>query len=677
APEALKGQPADRRTDFYQLGVTLYEAATGRRPYSGEDLVGVLAGRPLPPLPRLAEQGSQAPAWYQAMLDRLTAFRPEDRYESAAEILEDLERSRVAPRRHRSHDVTTVCFSQPNAVPPLARSRPSVSNPVLSRILESGPQLQRTTGQLGSLARAASRSSWFFPALALFVFACALIAWRLNRSAEYTPSPPPPTRATAPAPPVPARRPATAALPDKPVILELPDALVMFGAGKPPELSTRAGTAGAPRLTVSDGLWQVGLSTASPPSPADRMRLATLFARLPDALAMRLGSSPQSRFGDELKIRESNPLEGQFYPGLRGGVPTRLGMGRGRLVMVEVPSDDFIHTLIGERKGPPWLELQILDRTVPRDMPAFEARLARAVRLMEPCLSAVGAGRALNADGWRDSPQALGGFVDRLRRVLGGMYPTVAFAPGSIALEGQGLPESARQFLSLPQFRSSPQIELHVTDVGSGWLDGMMAFRRAALAMGIRDTPIDVCLSRLPRTSPRYASRSFAGDDVEMRELLRSTTLAVGAGARRIWFAALRETLQGPILMDIFHASIDGKVVEREGSGARAFRYALSRLGEARPARQPLPGGVQGAALELPGRKIWFLWAPDGAQRLVQVPASSSVVLVVRLCPVAAWNNPGEPPVQVRPVRDGLVPVVIDDGLVAIEELAGLSGRSR
>ncbi|MBI3893879.1 MAG: serine/threonine protein kinase, partial [Candidatus Wallbacteria bacterium] len=263
APEALQGKPADSRTDFYQLGVTLFEAATGQRPYAGEDLVGVLAGRPLPPLPRLADHAVQCPAWYQGVLDRLTAFRPEDRYSTAQEILDDIERGVLSPRRNRSLDQTMVPPLTP--VPPLVRTRAgSVPSPVMPRASGPGPVLTRpsgpgsvlqrasgprevehgTTSQLRILVRVASRSVWLVPVLGVFVLACAVIAWQLNRGgnkhASHEPEVP---RAESPPPPVNPQKPAprltSPALPPKPVVVELPNALVMFGKGRPPQLRPR------------------------------------------------------------------------------------------------------------------------------------------------------------------------------------------------------------------------------------------------------------------------------------------------------------------------------------------------------------------------------------------------------------------------------------------------------
>jgi ActR/RegA family two-component response regulator len=86
SPEQSQGQKVDARTDLYSLGVMFYEMLTGQRPYSGRSAVVILAqhaGSPVPILPPNV-------ALQQALLDRLMAKRPEERYASADELLADL-----------------------------------------------------------------------------------------------------------------------------------------------------------------------------------------------------------------------------------------------------------------------------------------------------------------------------------------------------------------------------------------------------------------------------------------------------------------------------------------------------------------------------------------------------------------------------------------------------------
>jgi DNA-binding NarL/FixJ family response regulator len=86
SPEQSQGQRVDARTDLYSLGVMFYEMLTGQRPYSGNSAMAIMAqhaGSPVPILPPNV-------AMQQALLDRLMAKRPEERYASADELLADL-----------------------------------------------------------------------------------------------------------------------------------------------------------------------------------------------------------------------------------------------------------------------------------------------------------------------------------------------------------------------------------------------------------------------------------------------------------------------------------------------------------------------------------------------------------------------------------------------------------
>ncbi|MDB6086606.1 MAG: hypothetical protein JWN43_4487 [Gammaproteobacteria bacterium] len=86
SPEQSQGHRVDVRTDIYSLGVMFYEMLTGQRPYSGRSAMAIMAqhaGSPVPTLPPNV-------ALQQALLDRLMAKRPNDRYASADELLADL-----------------------------------------------------------------------------------------------------------------------------------------------------------------------------------------------------------------------------------------------------------------------------------------------------------------------------------------------------------------------------------------------------------------------------------------------------------------------------------------------------------------------------------------------------------------------------------------------------------
>jgi serine/threonine protein kinase len=93
APEQLDPtQPIDRRTDVYALGVILYELLSGVTPYRADSTTDLLdavkAGQPRLP----SEINPAVPASLQAIALKAMETRPADRYQSAAELVRDLDR---------------------------------------------------------------------------------------------------------------------------------------------------------------------------------------------------------------------------------------------------------------------------------------------------------------------------------------------------------------------------------------------------------------------------------------------------------------------------------------------------------------------------------------------------------------------------------------------------------
>jgi len=86
SPEQSQGLRVDVRTDLYSLGVMFYEMLTGQRPYSGKNAMDIMAQHATAPVPRLPPNV----ALQQALLDRLMAKDPSQRYASADELLADL-----------------------------------------------------------------------------------------------------------------------------------------------------------------------------------------------------------------------------------------------------------------------------------------------------------------------------------------------------------------------------------------------------------------------------------------------------------------------------------------------------------------------------------------------------------------------------------------------------------
>jgi tRNA A-37 threonylcarbamoyl transferase component Bud32 len=93
-PEQVENRDPDARGDLYSLGVVLFEMLAGALPYVGNTLSEIFAGHRSSPVPRLPQRVAR----YQAIIDRLMAKAPADRYPSAAIFLEDLTAVRASSR---------------------------------------------------------------------------------------------------------------------------------------------------------------------------------------------------------------------------------------------------------------------------------------------------------------------------------------------------------------------------------------------------------------------------------------------------------------------------------------------------------------------------------------------------------------------------------------------------
>ena len=95
APEQLMGQAVDGRTDLYAAGVVLFECATGRRLFSGTSFATLLLKQvqDAPPDPRTLVP--DLPEAFAATVLKALAKRPEDRWQSAGEFSQALERIRA------------------------------------------------------------------------------------------------------------------------------------------------------------------------------------------------------------------------------------------------------------------------------------------------------------------------------------------------------------------------------------------------------------------------------------------------------------------------------------------------------------------------------------------------------------------------------------------------------
>ncbi len=94
--QAVNARQADARSDIYALGATLYHLVTGEVPFTGQNHLEVMDKKNQGDFPAPSSLNAEVPPALDRILRRMLARDPGQRYQTASELIVDLERSRLA-----------------------------------------------------------------------------------------------------------------------------------------------------------------------------------------------------------------------------------------------------------------------------------------------------------------------------------------------------------------------------------------------------------------------------------------------------------------------------------------------------------------------------------------------------------------------------------------------------
>lgn len=145
APEQAKGQQADARADIFSTGVLLYEMFTGKWPFHGKTIVDVrYAVLHDTPQPIAEARPDPVPPRLQNILDRAMAKEPRERYQSIAELRDEL--------RNLLHDISIADDPQFIAEPAVVAPKHLVGSSPLARIMSRIRTITGLNGRASALA---------------------------------------------------------------------------------------------------------------------------------------------------------------------------------------------------------------------------------------------------------------------------------------------------------------------------------------------------------------------------------------------------------------------------------------------------------------------------------------------------------------------------------------------
>ncbi len=184
SPEQVEGKPLDSRTDTYSFGVTCYHMLAGQPPFRGQTAFEVALQHVQAEPEHLEKVRPDLPPELCAIVHKMMAKQPDQRYATAREILKDLARLRQG--------LTTELAA--HGVPPVpvdvstADLVPTVSTPILA----TRPRFASLQGLGSRLGLDGKRLGLALVVIVLALIGGAWAGWRTQPAAPPQQGPPKP-----------------------------------------------------------------------------------------------------------------------------------------------------------------------------------------------------------------------------------------------------------------------------------------------------------------------------------------------------------------------------------------------------------------------------------------------------------------------------------------------------
>jgi len=188
APEQCRGDSVDHRADLYALGCVIFRLCAGRPPFYGAGTSDVLAAQIHNSPPRLGALVSGVAPEIESLVERLLAKRPEDRPQSADEVIQQIDAAALGVpytgQRAEASSEVNVAGSEPS----------STTMPDASEAATTGPVMATAAATTIAAGRGRNAAIW----LSIAIVVAAILAWLAVAMCDHPAMTADPQGATAP-----------------------------------------------------------------------------------------------------------------------------------------------------------------------------------------------------------------------------------------------------------------------------------------------------------------------------------------------------------------------------------------------------------------------------------------------------------------------------------------------